>query len=115
MPVIRLVRRACSSEISLAAASPLARISESPCAADAHAPEAVLNSDDPRPKAAGSNIVEGDTRPRLCAIPRSPDKEGAAADVEGTGEASPCSAVGTAEVNCDSTVCVLVVANVPAA
>jgi hypothetical protein len=33
------------------------RISSSPSAADAHAPDAVLNSDDPRPNAAGSNKV----------------------------------------------------------
>jgi hypothetical protein len=41
--------------------------------------------------------------------------DGAAADVEGKGDASPCSAVGTAEVSCDSTVCVFVAAEVPVA
>jgi hypothetical protein len=41
----------------------------------------------------------------------SPDVE----DVEVTGDASLCSAVGTAEVSCDSTVCVFVAAEVPVA
>jgi hypothetical protein len=60
-------------------------------------------------------MVEGDIKPRLCRIARSPDVDGAAADVEGKGEASPWSAVGTAEVSCDSTVCVLVAVDVAVA
>jgi hypothetical protein len=60
-------------------------------------------------------MVEGDIRPSCCRIPKSPDKDNAAADVEGKGEASPCSAVGTAEVSSDSTVCVLVAVDVAVA
>src|ERR1700739_3319308 len=111
MPVIWPVSRSCSTAISW----PAARIAVSPSDADDHAPDAVLNSDDPRPKLAGSKRLDGDTRPRLCRMPRSPDGDVAAADVQGKGEASPCSAVGTAEVSCDSTVCVLAAADVPVA
>ncbi len=45
----------------------------------------------------------------------SPDVDNVAADAGCNGDASPCSAVGTAEVSCDSTVCVFVAADVPAA
>src|ERR1700722_15471119 len=96
----------------------------SPSDADFHAPDAVLNSDDARPTLAGSNMDEGDARlcaipvsplnwdvrPRLCRIP-SPDADDAAADVEGNGEARPCSA----EVSRDSTVWVFVATDVPVA
>jgi hypothetical protein len=52
--------------------------------------------------------------PRLCRIPVAPDAAGVAADVACNGDASPCSAVGTAEVSCDSTACVFA-ADVPLA
>ena len=45
----------------------------------------------------------------------SPDAAGLAAGVDCNGVASPCSAVGTAEVRCDSTVWVFVAADVPVA
>ena len=45
-------------------------------------------------------------------MPESPDVDD---DVDEVGDVSCCSAVGTAEVNCDSVACVLVLADVPVA
>ncbi|WP_144209082.1 hypothetical protein [Mycobacterium tilburgii] len=48
------------------------KISVSPSDADAHAPDAVLSSESPKPKLAGSSAVEGDTRPKFCKVGRMP-------------------------------------------
>src|ERR1700739_3524285 len=111
MPVIWPVSRSWSSAIS----RPAARIAASPSDADAHAPDDVLNSDASRPKLAGCPKPARDVLLRACRGPGIPDVGAAPADVERKGEASPCSTMGTAEVSCDSTVGVLVAADVPVA
>jgi hypothetical protein len=45
----------------------------------------------------------------------SPDADGVAAEMDCNGDASPCSAVGTSEVSCDSNACVFVAADVAVA